>query len=591
MDQHPDGSRLQLDRARDEELVQRWRAGDERAFGELYDAWFDRVHDLALRLVGDPARAADIAQEAFLSAWQRIDSLEDPAAFGGWLLRIGRNRALNVLDKERRATVVDDLAFRAIEAEGSPVNAPDGFRVAGVLADEDDPARAVGDQEVVELLWAAADALGERDRTVLHLQLRHGFLPAEIGEIVGVNRNAANQLVHRVKQRLAGAVSARLLWRGEAPTCARLLAELETAGVAAFDQQAVTIANRHAEDCDECGDRQRIGLRPAALFGAVPIAIAPVVLKQEAAAALESAGVPMSGSAYSSTPSLPGGTDSGATGGRGAGDATLPGTTTGTGPATSAAMGGATAATVASTDEALGAERAGPPTAASRDGSSEDGDDLDAEHGARGRRALVAAAVILLLLAGGGIVLATGDDDEPTDLATATTGPEPTTTVAEQATPGPTGDERRGDPSGTFVDPAGHPTTTTTLATTTTSALVVVPPPPPPPPGPTTTTSPGPTTTTIPPTASISVSDSTPPPVFPMFAAPVLTWSTAGGASVEVSGLGVSSSSPSASVAFCPGTITSSLCTGALGTHTYTVRVFDADGDLLIQRSVDVTVM
>src|SRR5262245_3726876 len=148
MDQDPDGPRLQLDRARDEALVQRWRAGDERAFGELYDAWFDRVHDLAMRIVRDPARAADVAQDAFLAAWKRIDTLDDPAAFGGWLLRIARNRALNVVEKEGRAHAVDDQAFRAIEAEGSPVSAPDGFRVARVLADQDDPARAVGDLEV-----------------------------------------------------------------------------------------------------------------------------------------------------------------------------------------------------------------------------------------------------------------------------------------------------------------------------------------------------------------------------------------------------------------------------------------------------------
>jgi hypothetical protein len=48
--------------------------------------------------------------------------------------------------------------------------------------------------------------------------------------------------------------------------------------------------------CDDCSERQALRLDPAKLFAAVPIAVAPVLLKQQAAAALEAAGVPMSGS-------------------------------------------------------------------------------------------------------------------------------------------------------------------------------------------------------------------------------------------------------------------------------------------------------
>lgn len=68
-------------------LVEAARAGDNRAFGQLFDLWFDRVHDLSRRIVRDPGTAGEVAQDAFLAAWTRLDSLEDPDAFGGWLLQ------------------------------------------------------------------------------------------------------------------------------------------------------------------------------------------------------------------------------------------------------------------------------------------------------------------------------------------------------------------------------------------------------------------------------------------------------------------------------------------------------------------------
>ena len=67
-------------------------AGDQTAFGSLYDAWFDRVFALVQRITRDRDTAEEVCQEAFLSAWRNLAGLQDPASFGGWLLRIARNR-------------------------------------------------------------------------------------------------------------------------------------------------------------------------------------------------------------------------------------------------------------------------------------------------------------------------------------------------------------------------------------------------------------------------------------------------------------------------------------------------------------------
>lgn len=288
-------------RARDAEWVEQARSGSDRAFGQLYDAWFDRVFDLTSRIVRNRDAALEVTQDAFLSAWRSLDSLADPGAFGGWLLRIARNGALNRQQKELRSVPLDDQDFAVMEAVGgSASNAPTGFTFEDRLASETDPERALENAETRDLVWQAASALGERDTEVLNLQLRHGLSPAEIGDVLGMNRNAANQLVHRVRGRFEVALRARLLWRNEKPACKELRRLLASAGVDGFSVEAVKIADKHAPSCPECTDRRKSALTPAAMFGAIPVMAAPIVFKQQAAYALESAGVPMGGSAFGS---------------------------------------------------------------------------------------------------------------------------------------------------------------------------------------------------------------------------------------------------------------------------------------------------
>jgi RNA polymerase sigma factor (sigma-70 family) len=267
----------------DADLVLATRAGDGDAFGILFDRWFDRVWDVAWHVVRDREVAAEVAQDVFLVAWQRIDDLREPAAFGGWLLRTSRNRALNRLERERRTTPAGGT--------GDPVMA--------VLPDPGtDPATAAEDRSRDELVWAAAAALGERDASVLDLHLRHGLTPAEIAKALDVAPNHAHQLLFRLKERLAAAIRSWVLWRHGVPRCADLRAALAGAGVAAFGPDAVRAIGRHAGGCEACAaDRDEV-LAPERLFAMVPVALAPPLLKAKAAAALQAGGVPMAGSQH-----------------------------------------------------------------------------------------------------------------------------------------------------------------------------------------------------------------------------------------------------------------------------------------------------
>ena len=85
--------------AEDGRLVRAARAGDESAFASLYERYGRVVHALLLVRVGRD-QVEDLVQDVFLTAWRRLDDLRDPAAFGGWIAMIARNRAT---DAHRRA--------------------------------------------------------------------------------------------------------------------------------------------------------------------------------------------------------------------------------------------------------------------------------------------------------------------------------------------------------------------------------------------------------------------------------------------------------------------------------------------------------
>ncbi|HEX4613627.1 MAG TPA: sigma-70 family RNA polymerase sigma factor [Urbifossiella sp.] len=97
----------------DADLVRATLSGDRRAFGELVRRYQTGACAAARAVVRDRHAAEDAAQEAFLTAFARLADLRDPAAFGGWLLRIARQKAARIGEKVRAAVPVPDTAADA----------------------------------------------------------------------------------------------------------------------------------------------------------------------------------------------------------------------------------------------------------------------------------------------------------------------------------------------------------------------------------------------------------------------------------------------------------------------------------------------
>lgn len=111
-------------------LVEDVRRGDREAFGRLYDLYAPMVHGILLARV--PYREVDdLAQDVFLTALRRLNTLRDSAAFGGWLAMITRNRAI---DYYRRTRATEELSedlpqpSRDHEAEAAAARTLDAVR-------------------------------------------------------------------------------------------------------------------------------------------------------------------------------------------------------------------------------------------------------------------------------------------------------------------------------------------------------------------------------------------------------------------------------------------------------------------------------
>jgi len=163
------------------ELVERARAGDERAFRTLYEMNVDRIYRLAYRMAGEEHLAMDFTQEAFVRAYSRLDQFRGDAAFSTWLHSITVSVALNGLRK------VDRHRKREQSLEDA----------APVVSTS-----AVAEPGVRERLEHAVDALPEIYRTVFLMHDLEGYNHGEIAEALGVAEGTSKARLSRARSKL-----------------------------------------------------------------------------------------------------------------------------------------------------------------------------------------------------------------------------------------------------------------------------------------------------------------------------------------------------------------------------------------------------
>jgi RNA polymerase sigma factor (sigma-70 family) len=164
-------------------LVGRSAAGDRAAFAQLIQFHERTALAIAYGTVGCAATAADVVQEAFLRAWQRLGELDEPARFAGWFGRIVRNLAVDALRRRPRAEV-------AVESEqlAAVPSAPGADRL-----EKDETRRQVS---------AALAELDEVTRMTVTLRYYQNLSSRQIGELVGLSPAAVDMRLSRARSQL-----------------------------------------------------------------------------------------------------------------------------------------------------------------------------------------------------------------------------------------------------------------------------------------------------------------------------------------------------------------------------------------------------
>ncbi|MFT5458135.1 MAG: RNA polymerase sigma-70 factor (ECF subfamily) [Myxococcota bacterium] len=188
------------------QLVLAAREGDEAgravAIGRLeaaFSAQNDRIYAVCLRYTGDPERARELAQDALLVAWERLEGFRGGSSFATWVFGIAKNLARNDVRKHK-----DQLTEDGVLTATDPV--------ASVL-------RSLRRQELEEVVQAAISDLPPLDQEAVYLRYVEGMAVNQITDLLEIKAaSGARGILQRCRRQLASNLHARLEELGHTST-------------------------------------------------------------------------------------------------------------------------------------------------------------------------------------------------------------------------------------------------------------------------------------------------------------------------------------------------------------------------------------
>jgi len=177
------------------DLVKRARRGDLAAYDELVKRYQERIYATIYHMTGNHEDANDLAQEAFIKAFQALKSFKGGSSFYTWLYRIAINKTINFLKqrKNRHHFSLNDLDFNT---EHNP------DLVA--LISHKTPQRDAGLAELQKKLNEALFKLSEPHRMVVVLHDVQGVSHEEIAEAMNCNIGTVRSRLFYARQQLQG---------------------------------------------------------------------------------------------------------------------------------------------------------------------------------------------------------------------------------------------------------------------------------------------------------------------------------------------------------------------------------------------------
>ena len=165
-----------------QDLIDACRQGNAKAQFEIYKLYYKAMYNSCLRILNNTQEAEDVMQEAFLSAFDKINSYKGEVSFGAWLKRIVVNKALDYLKKNK----IDCLPI-------------------------DDKIHQLSEEEIennefttnnIDLIKQAMEQLPSGYRIVLNLYLIEAYDHEEIAEILNISASTSRSQYNRAKKKL-----------------------------------------------------------------------------------------------------------------------------------------------------------------------------------------------------------------------------------------------------------------------------------------------------------------------------------------------------------------------------------------------------
>jgi RNA polymerase sigma-70 factor (ECF subfamily) len=162
-------------------LIERCKKSDNSAQMEIYKSYYRAMYNTSFRILKDEFEAEDIMQEAFLTAFTKLDMFKGEVAFGAWLKRIVVNKSLTQLKKNNKYQEVKLEVIPNYDIEEETINYA-----------------ALKSSTVLEKI----NGLKDNYRLVLTLNLIEGFDYEEIAEILKYTNENVRTTISRAKKKL-----------------------------------------------------------------------------------------------------------------------------------------------------------------------------------------------------------------------------------------------------------------------------------------------------------------------------------------------------------------------------------------------------
>jgi len=178
-----------------EHLVAALRRQDRPVFERFVIHCMPYVHDVAFRMTHDHDRAADIAQEVFMRAFQALPMFKGRSSLCTWIYRIAANTTLMELRKHTRRPPVDPLSQVDAEQVATLIDSAE-------TTCKDNPERRLVEHELGEMINDALSTLSPNLRIAFILRDIEQLSVAETAQALGLSETAVKSRTHRARKAL-----------------------------------------------------------------------------------------------------------------------------------------------------------------------------------------------------------------------------------------------------------------------------------------------------------------------------------------------------------------------------------------------------